>query len=154
LFLSNINGISLELTSKLLPIKTFFDFNLLSHIHIHSKLQNKYSNSSKKVGNIFISKTQLKNLLINLSNTIQNINLKNVVAAGNFSIVSDTGDVKLGHSDAANISVKTSTGNVTGTLLSEKVFITETSTGKINVPKTNNHTQSFPQNPFAGILRG
>ena len=25
---------------------------------------------------------------------------------------------------------------------------------KINALKTNNHTQSFPQNPFAGTLRG
>ena len=40
------------------------------------------------------------------------------------------------NSDAAQISVKTSTGDVTGTLLSEKVFITETSTGTIRVPKT------------------
>ena len=42
------------------------------------------------------------------------------------------------NSDAAQISIKTSTGDVTGTLLSEKVFITETSTGNISVPKNDN----------------
>lgn len=39
-------------------------------------------------------------------------------------------------SDAAEIYVRTSTGSVKGTLLSEKVFITETSTGSVSVPKT------------------
>ena len=64
------------------------------------------------------------------------ITLKNVVATGTISIESDTGDVRFEGSDATEISVKTDTGDVTGTLLSEKVFITETSTGRINVPKT------------------
>ena len=62
--------------------------------------------------------------------------LKNVSASGRICIESDTGNVKFDGSDAAEISVKTSTGNVSGTLLSEKVFITETATGRINVPAT------------------
>ncbi len=37
-------------------------------------------------------------------------------------------------SDAASIYVKTDTGDVTGSLRSEKVFITETHTGKVRVP--------------------
>lgn len=64
------------------------------------------------------------------------ITLKNVMATGTISIESDTGDVRFEGSDATEISVKTDTGDVTGTLLSEKVFITETATGRINVPKT------------------
>ena len=64
------------------------------------------------------------------------ITLKNVVAAGSLSVKSDTGDVRFEDSDAAQISIKTSTGDVMGTLLSEKVFITESSTGRISVPKT------------------
>lgn len=62
--------------------------------------------------------------------------LKNVVASNRFFIESDIGDVRFEDSDAKQISVKTSTGDVIGTLLSEKVFITETSTGNIRVPKT------------------
>lgn len=62
--------------------------------------------------------------------------LKNVVASNCFCIENNIGDVRFENSDAAQISVKTSTGDVTGTLLSEKVFITETSTGTIRVPKT------------------
>ena len=64
------------------------------------------------------------------------ISLKNVVADGRFSIESDTGNVRLENSDAAQLSIGTDTGDVTGTLLSEKVFIAETSTGRVNVPKT------------------
>ena len=64
------------------------------------------------------------------------ITLTNVVALGRFLIKTDTGDVRFDSSDAAKISVKTDTGDVTGTLLSEKVFITESNTGRVNVPKT------------------
>ena len=35
-----------------------------------------------------------------------------------------------------HIMVKTSTGNVKGTLLSDKIFVTDTSTGRVSVPKT------------------
>ena len=62
--------------------------------------------------------------------------LKKVMATDTISIESNTGDVRFEGSDATEISVKTDTGDVTGTLLSEKVFITETDTGRINVPKT------------------
>ena len=64
------------------------------------------------------------------------ITLKNVVAAGKFLLENHTGDVRFENSDASQISVKTSTGDVTGSLSTDKVFITETSTGRINVPKT------------------
>lgn len=62
--------------------------------------------------------------------------LKNVIASGSLSVDNETGGVVFEHSDAAQISVKTSTGDVTGSLLTEKVFVTETSTGKISVPNT------------------
>ncbi|MDE5917327.1 MAG: DUF4097 domain-containing protein [Oscillospiraceae bacterium] len=65
-----------------------------------------------------------------------NIILNNVIASDNFTIESSTGDVKFDRSDASTISVKSNTGDITGTLLSEKVFITKTSTGDISVPKT------------------
>lgn len=75
LFLGNINGISLELASKLLPLKTKFNLNLLWHIHIHSKMQNKYSENKTKY-DVKISKNQLLNIIDNLSDTVLKINLK------------------------------------------------------------------------------
>ncbi len=62
--------------------------------------------------------------------------LKNVIASDLMSIERSTGNVVFEGSDAGQIQVKTSTGHVTGTLLSPKMFITETGTGCVRVPKT------------------
>ncbi len=64
------------------------------------------------------------------------ITLERVIAAGDMRIESGTGDVRFENSDAAKISVETGTGGVFGTLQSEKVFLTETATGRVRVPKT------------------
>lgn len=68
--------------------------------------------------------------------TTGDITLNNVIAADTFSIIRDTGNVEFSASDAATIFVQTGTGDVTGSLLTEKVFITETDTGKVEVPKS------------------
>lgn len=60
--------------------------------------------------------------------------LKDVVAAEALSAERSTGNVSLDGCDAAAITIKTDTGNVSGRLLSEKVFITHTATGRIKVP--------------------
>lgn len=73
--------------------------------------------------------------LISQGNT-GDISLKNVIAAEKLSIVRSTGDVKFDHCDASELSITTNTGDVTGMLLSEKVFITQTNTGRVDVPKT------------------
>ena len=64
------------------------------------------------------------------------ISLDNIIAAEKFSIVRSTGDVRLKNSDATEILIETETGDVIGNLLTDKVFITNTDTGKVNVPKT------------------
>lgn len=61
--------------------------------------------------------------------------LNNVIAAEKFSVKRTTGDVKFDGCDAAEIFIETDTGSVKGSLLTEKVFITETDTGSIDVPK-------------------
>lgn len=70
------------------------------------------------------------------SGSTGDIFLKNVIAAEKLSIKRSTGDVKLEGSDAAEIFVETATGNVEGSLLTDKVFVTKTDTGKINVPSS------------------
>lgn len=62
--------------------------------------------------------------------------LTDVVADGMLSVQRSTGDVTLNGCDAAEITVQTDTGDVTGSLLSEKVFVTDTDTGRVEVPKT------------------
>ncbi len=91
--------------------------------------------------NVSTGKTDLTD--IKCKNVISNgstgdISLKNVITTEKFSIERSTGDVKFDGSDAAEIFVKTDTGDVTGSLLTDKVFITQTDTGSIDVPKTVN----------------
>ena len=64
------------------------------------------------------------------------INLNNVIVSETLSVERSTGDVIFDGCDAAEINVKTDTGDVMGTLLSEKVFLTSSDTGDIDVPKT------------------
>ena len=76
------------------------------------------------------------NTLLASGNT-GDILLKNVVATESISIIRTTGDVRFDGADAAAIFVETDTGDVTGTLLTEKVFLPKSDTGDIEVPKTN-----------------
>ena len=62
------------------------------------------------------------------------ISLKNVTVSEKLSIERSTGGVSFESLDADEIFVKTDTGDVTGTLRSEKVFITKTDTGRVSVP--------------------
>ena len=43
LFRSHLDGIPLDLASKLLPRRTRFSFSLLSHIHLHARTQTRYA---------------------------------------------------------------------------------------------------------------
>ncbi len=85
-------------------------------------------------GKANLTNVECENLIT--SGNTGDIILKNVIATEDFSIERSTGDVTFDGCDAKDITVKTDTGNVKGSLLSDKVFITKTSTGKINVPKT------------------
>jgi len=62
--------------------------------------------------------------------------LQSVIASESYSLERSTGDIQFDGCDASEIYVKTDTGKVTGTLLSEKIFFTETDTGKVNTPKS------------------
>lgn len=65
------------------------------------------------------------------------ITLKNT-EANEINITRSTGDVNLENCDGEKISIKTSTGDITGTLKTQKVFVTESNTGKIDVPNSSN----------------
>lgn len=63
------------------------------------------------------------------------VEMKELLAAETISVITNTGDVALDRCDAAAITVRTDTGDVFGVLLSEKVFLTKTDTGDVDVPK-------------------
>ena len=89
---------------------------------------------SVSTGKTYITDTKCKSVISN--GDTGGISLDNVIAAEKFSIERSTGDVKFNNSDATEIYVKTDTGDVTGNLLTDKVFIAQTDTGKVDVPKT------------------
>ena len=62
------------------------------------------------------------------------ITLNDVIATEGLTIRRTTGDVRFTACDAATVTVRTDTGNVKGSLLSDKVFMTHTSTGRVRVP--------------------
>lgn len=64
------------------------------------------------------------------------LELENVTATDKLSVERSTGDVRFEHCDAGEIFVHTSTGDILGTLLTDKVFIVDTSTGDVRVPET------------------
>ena len=125
----------------------------------HIKLKNmsaKSLNLSVSTGDIALSKVDCEGeLKIKVSTgdaKLTDVNCKNLTSSGNtgdislsdtiakesFSIETSTGDVKFQRCDAESLYIKTDTGSVKGTLRSEKVFITDSDTGSINVPKTTN----------------
>ncbi len=64
------------------------------------------------------------------------LTLENVIASERISVERSTGDVRFEGCDAGELSVRTDTGDVTGTLLSGKVFLVQSDTGRVEVPKT------------------
>ncbi|MEL7645716.1 MAG: class I SAM-dependent methyltransferase [Anaerolineaceae bacterium] len=73
-----IDGIPLDLTSALLPKATLLSPNLLSHIHLHAKTQQKYAGAELPEDHISgrMTKNALLGLLDSLLSTIRGLKLK------------------------------------------------------------------------------
>ncbi|PIR63517.1 MAG: SAM-dependent methyltransferase [Candidatus Pacebacteria bacterium CG10_big_fil_rev_8_21_14_0_10_40_26] len=71
-----LDGIPLDLVSKLLPKSSFLNFSILSHIHFHAKNQKAYAGKGDKKLKLVpkISKTMQLGILDNLSKLISNLN--------------------------------------------------------------------------------
>ena len=85
-------------------------------------------------GRVTVSDIACKNLIS--TGSTGDISLKNVISTEKISIERETGDVTLEASDAVEIFITTDTGDVKGSLLTDKVFITKTDTGRIDVPNS------------------
>ena len=72
----HIDGIPLDLASKLLPIKTLAMFSLISHIHFHSKSEKKYSSKKIKVKKINMKRRSFEGLIESLLSGIKKSKLK------------------------------------------------------------------------------
>lgn len=91
-------------------------------------------NIKSTTGKSILTKVACKNLTINSGSG--DSKMKNVIVSETISIDKTTGDVEFDACDAADLKIKVTTGSVEGTLLTGKVFITHTTTGDIEVPRT------------------
>ncbi|MCK9423299.1 MAG: hypothetical protein M0Q38_11940 [Bacteroidales bacterium] len=72
-----LDGIPLDLTSRLLPFRTKVSFSLLMHLHLHAKSQTKYESKGSAGKNIKIKYTNLVALIESLISTVRKLRLKN-----------------------------------------------------------------------------
>ena len=91
-------------------------------------------NFDVSTGKSYLSDITCKN--ITSTGNTGSAELERVIAGEKISLKRSTGNIKLDKCDAAEIFIKTDTGDVKGSLISDKVFITATDTGKVEVPKS------------------
>ena len=73
---TNIDGVPLDLASRLLPTRTYLSPGLLAHIHLHAKTQTRHSDSASDESGPSIpkvSRTGLEGLLEVLERTVSNL---------------------------------------------------------------------------------
>jgi len=68
---NNIDGIPLDLASTLLPKKTWLNFGILMHIHMHAKSERKFADVHVPIQPREVSKHAMSGLLDNLTTTIK-----------------------------------------------------------------------------------
>ena len=64
------------------------------------------------------------------------VSMRNVIASGTMTVTRATGDITFFACDAGEILIEADTGDVSGTVLSDKIFFAHTNTGRVEVPKT------------------
>jgi len=69
-----IDGVPLDLASKLLPFKTRFNFGLLTNIHLHASAQKRYSGAEVKSRAGTMSKQAMIGLIDSLDATVRKLN--------------------------------------------------------------------------------
>jgi len=70
----HLDGIPLDLASSVLPWKTYVQFSLLSHIHLHAKSQKQYENAaSRPQKDTRLRKTALLGLIDSLETAVRNL---------------------------------------------------------------------------------
>ena len=73
LLISNVDGIELDLASKMLPPKSFFNLFSLIHIHCHAAAERRYSGSVEKSKHPVLKKQQLLKLMDGLIYEIRHL---------------------------------------------------------------------------------
>jgi len=69
-----IDGVPLDLASKLLPFRTRSMFSLLSHIHVHSKSQKHFESKQIKIKKIRMSRRSFQGIVESLYSSVKKLN--------------------------------------------------------------------------------
>ncbi len=78
-----IDGIPLDLTSRMLPRRTWLRYPLLAHIHLHARAQRKYENVGKdRQASVQASlrASQIEGLMISLRDAVRSLVWKNAIS--------------------------------------------------------------------------
>lgn len=81
LMISHIDGVPLPLASKLLPARTRLNYSLLTHIHLHSKMQQQHADAAggkdvARAKRASLSQQGLNALMESLAKTVQKLEWK------------------------------------------------------------------------------
>ncbi len=91
-------------------------------------------NITNTTGEVSINNVTTNTLDVKISTG--DINLTNVITTGKMSLEATTGNIRFDSCDGAEIYASATTGSIQGSLLSSKIFLTSTKTGKVTVPHT------------------
>lgn len=69
-------------------------------------------------------------------NSSGEIRCNNVMVAGDMKLSNTSGGMEIDGCDAANLKLTSSSGSIRGTLLTEKIFVADATSGSVDVPKT------------------
>ena len=71
-----IDGIPLDLASKLLPFKSKINLPLYMHLHLHANAQRKYESQGNASKNVQISSNKLLSVIHSLNSTVKRLKIK------------------------------------------------------------------------------
>jgi hypothetical protein len=76
----HIDGIPLDLASKLLPASTRFNFGLATHIHVHAKSQQRYADKEVSQEDVKsrMSKSSMYGILDSLLSTVRGLKVETI----------------------------------------------------------------------------
>jgi len=95
-----IDGVPLDLASKLLPKKTRFNFGLMTHIHLHASAQKRYSDADvkEKGERSRVSKQAMLGLIESLQSVVKKLEWKsNSTEWGNYYDITNYSDTAFAH---------------------------------------------------------
>ncbi len=70
-----IDGIPLDLASKLLPLKSKLNFSLLTHIHLHASNQKRMADKKIEKGRFKMTKFQMNSFICSLESTVKGLKI-------------------------------------------------------------------------------